>query len=101
MKKLILVVLTLVVSSFLFGCNNIQKAQKEPIKSTLYTDNEQYKRKVIIMDSVDELLPPEAKNIQSMPSKSEPQPIPNVNLNDPLVITKMPYVNKKILEKCY
>jgi hypothetical protein len=53
-----------------------------------------YKQKVIIMDNVNDPLPPEAKKVQSMPNKSEPQQLPNANLNDPIVITKMPYSEK-------
>ncbi|MBH0162076.1 hypothetical protein [Fictibacillus sp. 26RED30] len=47
-------------------------------------------RQVIIRDSVDEPLPPTAKNVQTMPNKHEPQPLPNAELNKPIVITKMP-----------
>jgi hypothetical protein len=44
----------------------------------------------IILDSVDEPLPPNAENVQSMPNKSESQPLPNAELDKPIVITKMP-----------
>ncbi|WP_156291324.1 hypothetical protein [Oceanobacillus salinisoli] len=90
MKKFTIVFL--ILSFVLFGCNNKQESQdKEQIEGKSIAENGQYEQKFIIMDSVDDPLPPEAKNVQSMPSKSEPQQIPNVNLNDPIIITKMPY----------
>lgn len=52
-------------------------------------------RQVIIRDSVDEPLPPTAKNVQTMPNKSEPQPLPNAELDKPIVITKMPIKKKE------
>jgi hypothetical protein len=45
-------------------------------------------RQIIIRDSVP--LPPTAKNVQTMPNKREPQPLPNEELDKPIVITKMP-----------
>jgi type IV secretory pathway VirB10-like protein len=95
MKKLILVLLILMLGVALIGCNNSNKApNNEQIEknTTVKKDNEQ---KVIIMNSVNDPLPPEARNVDSMPSKKEPQQIPNVNLNDPIVITKMPYSEKE------
>jgi hypothetical protein len=47
-------------------------------------------RQIIILDSVEAPLPPNAKNLQSMPEKREPQPLPNAELDKPIVITKMP-----------
>ncbi|RZT15498.1 hypothetical protein [Fictibacillus sp. BK138] len=47
-------------------------------------------REVIIRDSVDEPLPPTAKNVQTMPDKREPQPLPNADFDKIIVITKMP-----------
>jgi hypothetical protein len=47
-------------------------------------------REFIILDSVEEPLPPNAKNVQSMPEKREPQPLPNAEHDKPIVITKMP-----------
>ncbi|MGJ9458493.1 hypothetical protein [Oceanobacillus sp. CF4.6] len=92
MKKVTIAFLTVTLSFVLFGCNNTQESQnKEQIEGKSVEENGQYEQKVIIMDSVDEPLPPEAKNVQSMPSESEPQQIPNVNLSDPIIITKMPY----------
>ncbi|WP_067728726.1 outer membrane protein assembly factor BamD [Oceanobacillus damuensis] len=92
MKKVTIAFLTVTLSFVLFGCNNTQESQdKEQIEGKSVAKNGQYEQKVIIMDSVDEPLPPEAKNVQSMPSESEPQQIPNVNLSDPIIITKMPY----------
>jgi len=52
-------------------------------------------RQVIIRDSVDEPLPPTAKNVQTMPNKREPQPLPNAELDKPIVITKMPIKNSE------
>lgn len=42
------------------------------------------------MDSIEDLLPPEAKNIDSTPQKKEVQQIPSATLSDPIVIIKMP-----------
>ncbi|WP_156291872.1 hypothetical protein [Oceanobacillus salinisoli] len=90
MKKFSIIFVTL--SFVLFGCNNTQESRdKEQMEEKSATENGQYEQKVIIMDSVDEPLPPEAKSVQSMPSKSEPQQLPNVNLSDPIIITKMPF----------
>ncbi|MRG85996.1 outer membrane protein assembly factor BamD [Salinibacillus xinjiangensis] len=92
MKKLPIIFLTLTLSFVLFGCNKVQESQdKAQTEGKSLAVKGQYEQKIIIMDSVDESLPPEAKNVQSMPSKSEPQQIPNVNLDDPIVITKMHY----------
>ncbi len=94
-KKLIWVLLPLVLSSFLSGCYNVvqESRVKEQFRGSSYIGKKQFKRKVIIMESVGDPLPSEAKNIKSMPNKSEPQQIPNVNLNNPLIITKMPHSN--------
>ncbi|KKI90922.1 hypothetical protein WQ54_18505 [Bacillus sp. SA1-12] len=72
---------------------------KEPAESLANTGEKPFERKVFIIDSIDTPLPPEAKNVQSIPNKSEPQQIPNANLNDPLVITKMPHSDRKSSEK--
>ncbi|WP_156774232.1 hypothetical protein [Fictibacillus arsenicus] len=52
-------------------------------------------REVIIRDSVDEPLPPTVKNVQTMPNKREPQPLPNAELDKPIVITKMPIIKSE------
>jgi hypothetical protein len=96
MKRLILVPFILMVSIALFGCNNsaeIQDDEQMEKKSTV--KRERFEQKVIIRDSVNDPLPLEAKNIQVMPTQKEPQQIPNANLNTPIVITKMPYSEKK------
>jgi hypothetical protein len=92
MKTLILVPLILMVSIALFGCSN---SDNEQMEKKLTVKREQFEQKVIIRDSVNDPLPPEAKNIQTMPTQKEPQQIPNANLNNPIVITKMPYSEKK------
>jgi hypothetical protein len=95
MKKLIVILLILLFSVYLFGGNNTKEEQDndQPKKKSIVS-SEGYKQKVIIMDNVNDPLPPEAKIVQSMPNKSEPQQLPNANLNDPIVITKMPYSEK-------
>lgn len=93
MKFVTNVSLAVAFSLLLFGCsNNSQELQdKENNKDEVAVSKEKYERKYIILDSVDEPLPPEAKNVQYMPSKIEPQKIPNADLSDPIVITKMPH----------
>lgn len=88
MRKLYLSILALTISISLIGCNNTTTKQ---IKSNLLPKTEESEQKFIIMDSVNTPIPPEVKNVQSMPSSSEPQQIPNVNLDKPIIITKMPY----------
>ncbi|MBS4194571.1 hypothetical protein [Lederbergia citri] len=87
MEKIILCTLIFMLSITLFACSNTEVAQE--------TKSKQYQQKIIIMDSVYIPLPPEAKNIEYMPSGLEPQQIPNTNLKDPIVITRMPYADKK------
>ena len=88
MKKLILVTLTLILSVSLLGCSNKEVGQE--------ISKEQYKRKFIIIDSVNEPLPPEAENVEYMPSDiGGPQLIPNAKFSDPIIITKMPYLETK------
>jgi len=84
MKKLILVTLTMIISVSSFGCSNKEVGQD--------ISKEQFKRKFIIIDSVNEPLPPEAENVEYMPSDiSGPQLIPNAKFSDPIIITKKPY----------
>jgi hypothetical protein len=94
MKKLVFVAVALLLSASLFSCGDVNdeaqnKERKQEVK------NQGFKREMIIVDSVNDPLPPKASNVQSMPSKNEPQQIPNANLNDPIVITKMPHFEKK------
>jgi hypothetical protein len=96
MKRLILVPLMLIVSVALFGCNNLEEVQdNEQMEKKSTVKRERFEQKFIIRDSVNDPLPPEAKNIQAMPAQKEPQQIPNANLNSPIVITKMPHSEKK------
>jgi hypothetical protein len=91
MKRLILM-----ISIALFGCINLAEVQdNEQMEKTSTVKRERFEQKIIIRDSINDPLPPEAKNIQSMPAQKEPQQIPNANLNNPIVITKMPYSEKK------
>jgi PBP1b-binding outer membrane lipoprotein LpoB len=88
MKKLILVTLIMIISVSAFGCSNKEVGQE--------ISKEQYKRKFIIIDSVNEPLPPEAENVEYMPSDiSGPQLIPNAKFSDPIIITKMPNLEMK------
>jgi hypothetical protein len=94
-KKLIFVLLPFILTVSLFACNNLKEVQHyEQTEKKSIVSSEGYKQKVIIMDNVNDPLPPEARNIQYMPNKSTPQQIPNANLKDPIVITKMPYSEK-------
>jgi hypothetical protein len=89
MKTFIFTAFALLLSASLFGCNHAEdEVQNNEQKRDL-------NRNMIIVDSVNEPLPPEANNVQSLPSKKEPQQIPNANLNEPIVITKMPYSETK------
>lgn len=86
--KLILVTLTLILSVSLLGCSSNKGGQE--------ISKEQYKRKVIIIDSVNEPLPPEAENVEYMPRGiGGSQLIPNAKFSDPIIITKMPYTETK------
>ncbi|MCJ8006747.1 hypothetical protein ACFFF5_01490 [Lederbergia wuyishanensis] len=88
MKKFILCTFNSMLNITLIACSNTEIAQE--------TRSKQDKQKIIIMDSVSIPLPPEAKNIEYMPSGLVPQQIPNTNLKDPILITRMPYADKKI-----
>lgn len=66
--------------------------EKNP--NTSFAGIEQFKRKIIVRDSVYDPLPPEVKNLQSIPGECGPQQIPNADLTVPFVITKMPYIKK-------
>ncbi|QKY68351.1 hypothetical protein [Lentibacillus sp. CBA3610] len=89
MKKLFIM---MVVGLILAGCGNADSEHNSgsAVKQT-EAKSDVADREFIIRDSVDEPLPPEAQEIEAMPEKFEPQQIPNANLNDPIVITKMPY----------
>lgn len=95
MKKFIFVSLFLTASIVLFACNSLEKARDNEQMKKKSTVREWFEQKVIIRNSVNDPLPPEVKNIQAMPTQKEPQQIPNANLNSPIVITKMPYSEKK------
>lgn len=70
----------------LFGCEEKQQTQEN--------EKNQYKQKVIIRDSVYSPLPDEAEGVQYMPSGvGGPQNIPNFDLDDPIIISKMPVEN--------
>lgn len=89
----------LALSFTLFGCNNFQEIQDTETSGNHSSKKEEHsEQKVVIMDSIEAPLPPEAENIQSMPRKSEPQQLPNANLDDPMVITKMPYSEVYVLK---
>jgi len=53
-----------------------------------------FRQHVIIRDSVDQPLSPHVKQAGAMETTSEPQLLPNVDLNHPIVITKMPHIAK-------
>ncbi|WP_312471991.1 hypothetical protein [Neobacillus sp.] len=95
MKKLLLISLILIISAALFGCAHTEDArvhiqsEKKPI-----VNGDRNQQKIIIMDNVNDPLPPEAKSVESMPNSSGPQQIPKANPNKPIVITKMPYSKK-------
>lgn len=84
MRKFLLTII-LLVSTLLISCNQDSEL------TTSFINEHQMKQRVIIKESVEAPTQPEAKNITLMPGKLEPQQIPNANLNNPIVITKMPY----------
>ncbi|UOQ92185.1 hypothetical protein MUO14_17050 [Halobacillus shinanisalinarum] len=97
MKKIATIFLTLSLCVVLFGCESTLKSQgKEQTEEKTFVDKKQIEQKIIIADSVDDPLPPEAKNVQTMPGKNEPQQLPNVDLSKPIVITEMPTIEDKI-----
>lgn len=76
----------LLIVALILGFNN-----KE-----LELDISKEQQKFIIIDSVNEPPPPEAENVEYMPSDiGGPQVIPNAKFSDPILITKMPYTDKK------
>ncbi|RFU60291.1 hypothetical protein [Bacillus sp. V59.32b] len=81
MEKLILITCVSILGLSILACSHQEDNEAAEFKQT--------KRKFIMMDSVNEPLPPEVKNIDSMLNKPEPQQIPNANINDLIVITKM------------
>ena len=88
MKRLILVTFTLVLGVSLLGCSSKEVGQGISM--------EEYNRKFIIIDSVNEPLPPEAENVEYMSSGiGVHQLIPNAKFSDPIIITKMPYTENK------
>ncbi|RWZ54579.1 hypothetical protein EQV77_13080 [Halobacillus fulvus] len=97
MKKITFIILTLSLSFVLLGCQSSKDSQKqEQAQKKALQDNEQIQQKIIIMDSVEEPLPPEAENVQTMPGKAEPQQLPNADISKPIVITKMPTTENKM-----
>ncbi|WP_052158709.1 hypothetical protein [Halobacillus sp. BBL2006] len=95
MKKIAFIFVTISLFSVLVGCQNTSKDKEKSEKKTVANNNQTEQQKIIILDSVDAPLPPEAKNVQSMPGKSEPQQLPNADLSKPIVITKMPAIDNK------
>ncbi|AGE21023.1 MULTISPECIES: hypothetical protein [Geobacillus] len=53
-----------------------------------------FHQRIIIRDSVGEPLSPHVKQAGAMETTSEPQLLPNVDLNHSIVITKMPHIEK-------
>ncbi|AGT30850.1 hypothetical protein M493_02585 [Geobacillus genomosp. 3] len=53
-----------------------------------------FRQRIIIRDSVDQPLSPHVKQAGAMETTSEPQLLPNVDLDRPIVITKMPHIEK-------
>ncbi|HLS09120.1 hypothetical protein [Lentibacillus sp.] len=89
MKKIVLLI---IICSLLAGCGNAGAAHNPKSADKQLTKKHAFQEwEFIIRNSVDEPLPPEARDIEAMPEKFEAQQIPNANLNDPIVITKMPY----------
>jgi len=82
MKKVSLPLI--VLSIFLTACDS-ESNQK------IVRNENLPKQEIIIQDFIGQSLPPNAVGVKYMPDSTEPQKIPNVNLQDPIVITKMPY----------
>ncbi|MGV3465027.1 MAG: hypothetical protein ACO1OT_07025 [Heyndrickxia sp.] len=89
MKNLLLLsISSLHAVLYLIGCVHVSKGSDQEKSITIS------KRTFIILDSINDSLPPEAKKIKSMPSSLTPQKLPNANWKDPIVITKMPFGKK-------
>jgi hypothetical protein len=85
--KLLTIVIILSIS--LLGCSlDRNNAQNKSEPEHVQANNEPI---FILLDSVYDPLPPEAKSIQYMQGNLGPQQIPNANLNDPIIITRMPF----------
>ncbi|AFL99282.1 hypothetical protein Desde_0838 [Desulfitobacterium dehalogenans ATCC 51507] len=93
-KTMILTASVLVLSSVLV-CSNVEVSVKEKDQSTLSVESGQLKRKVIIRNSIYDPLPAGAQKALSLPDKAGPQQLPNVDLSTPIIITKMPYHERK------
>ncbi|MGJ3205793.1 hypothetical protein [Geobacillus thermoleovorans] len=86
-------VLLFAVVGILFVCDAVFPSQlaetdktKEPYAS--------FRQRIIIRDSVDQPLSPHVKQAGAMETTSEPQLLPNVDLNHSIVITKMPHIEE-------
>lgn len=92
MKKSALKWLLLGISviSLLFLLSIVKDNSSDPI----ITSEQKYQQKFIILDSVDHQFI-EKYHIQYMDESVEPAPIPNFDLDQPVVITKMPVVVEK------
>jgi hypothetical protein len=93
MKKSVLKWLSIGLSAMsllLIMSNFIDKSSEPSV-----TKEQKYKQEFIILDSVDNDYFEKA-NIHYMDESGKPAPIPNFDLDKPIVITKMPVVDKKV-----
>ncbi|RDY69123.1 hypothetical protein DXT76_16850 [Halobacillus trueperi] len=95
MKKIAFTFVTMSLFFILVGCQNTSKDKEQFEKKSVAINDQTEQQKIIIVDSVDAPLPLEAKNVQSMHGKNEPQQLPNADMSKPIVITKMPVVDNK------
>jgi hypothetical protein len=96
--RVILTVSALALSLALVGCNNAEVAVQEKRESTnLLMENKQTQREIILRDSIYDPLPEGIQEVQAFPDKGGPQLLPNVDVNTPIIISKMPYRDLKKL----
>ncbi|KDE50272.1 MULTISPECIES: hypothetical protein [Geobacillus] len=87
-------VLLFAAAGMLFVCAAILHLKPfEPDKTREPKASTSFHQHIIIRNSADEPLLPSVKQAGAMETNREPQPLPNVDLGDPVVITKMPHVD--------
>lgn len=96
--------LTVIPVLFQLGCNPVvERYNMSEEETQLITHSEtdsialhhDTKQRFIIVDSIHDPLPPEVERIQYFKDESGPQQLPKAILEDPIVLTRMPYVQEK------
>jgi hypothetical protein len=108
MRKIMFTPFLLLLGIVLWGCNNADSpatkaVQHECSERTALQVTEHraghstgdQQRRFIIRDSVHDPLPPEAEAVQYFSGDPEPQPIPKAKTEDPIVLTRMPHLERE------